>query len=67
MNKPFKLRLLDGMTPPVPEATVIVERIVRDYRNRVFQLHLGRVVGVKHWVRKMERPTLNKVVSLKSR
>ena len=52
MNKPFKLRLLNGMNPPVPEATIIVERIVRDYRNKVFQLHLGQVLEVKHWDRK---------------
>jgi hypothetical protein len=57
LNQRFKLRLLNGMTPPVPEATVMVEKIVRDYRNRVFQLHLGRGLEVKQWDRKMERPT----------
>lgn len=53
----FKLRLLNGMHPPVPEATILVTRLVRDHRNREFQLHLGRVLEVKYWDRDRERPT----------
>lgn len=54
---PFNLRLLNGMTPPVPEATVRVNKVVRDNRNKTFEFHLGRVLLVKHWDRKKERPT----------
>lgn len=53
---PFKLRLLNGMLPPVPEATIVVERVVYDRQNEEIQLHLGRVHEVKYWDRKAERP-----------
>ena len=52
---PFNLRLINGMNPPVPEATVRVTRVVR--RNKTIELHLGRVISVKHWDRKKEAPT----------
>lgn len=54
---PFNLRLLNGMTPPVPEATVRVTKVVRRKSTRTIELHLGRVLSVKHWDRKRERPT----------
>ena len=52
----FKLRLLNGMLRPVPEATIMVEKLVRNSRNGEWELHLGRVLEVKHWNRKSERP-----------
>jgi hypothetical protein len=54
---PFNLRLLNGMTPPVPEATVRVIKVVRSKKNQEIELHLGKVLSVKHWDRKKERPT----------
>lgn len=54
---PFNLRLLNGMTPPVPEATVRVTKVVRRKSNKTIELHLGKVLSVKHWDRKKERPT----------
>ncbi len=54
---PFNLRLLNGMTPPVPEATVEVIKVVRSKKNREIELHLGKVRCVKHWDRKKECPT----------
>jgi hypothetical protein len=54
---PFNLRMLNGMNPPVPEATVRVTRVVRNRRTRELELHLGRVLNVKHWDRKKERTT----------
>jgi hypothetical protein len=54
---PFKLRLLNGMLPPVPEALIIVDRLERDNEEGEFRLHLGRVLAVKHWDRKRECPT----------
>jgi len=53
---PFNLRLLNGMTPPVPEATVQVVKVVRKKSKREIELHLGKVLSVKHWDRKKERP-----------
>jgi hypothetical protein len=53
---PFNLRLLNGMTPPVPEATVRVMKVVRKKKDNRFELHLGRVLSVKHWDRKKEWP-----------
>jgi hypothetical protein len=54
---PFNLRMLNGMTPPVPEATIQVIKVVRSKKNQEIELHLGRVLDVKHWDRKKERPT----------
>jgi len=56
MNQPFNLRLMNGMTPPVPEATVVVERIVQNKKTNEYELHLGKVLEVKHWDRKGQRP-----------
>jgi hypothetical protein len=54
---PFNLRLLNGMTPPVPEATVRVTKVVRRKSNKTIELHLGQVLSVKYWDRKRECPT----------
>jgi hypothetical protein len=51
---PFDLRLLNGMRPPVPEATIRVLKVVE--RNGQLEFHLGRVLEVKHWDRKREEP-----------
>lgn len=56
LTTPFKLRLLNGMTHPVPEATVIVNRVTTDRAGREYRLHLGRVSAVKRWDRRRQRP-----------
>ena len=53
---PFNLRFLNGMRPPVPEATVRVESVVFDRKNKTIELHLGRIIEVKHWDRRAEQP-----------
>lgn len=53
---PFNLRLLNGMSPPVPEATVRVEKVVMDKRSKLIELHLGKVIKTVHWDRKSENP-----------
>lgn len=53
---PFNLRLLNGMTPPVPEATVRVTKAVRRKSTKTIELYLGNVLSVKHWDRKKKRP-----------
>src|SRR5256885_9297511 len=55
---PFNLRLLNGMIPPVPEATVKVTKVERDKRRHELRFHLGRVLAVKHWDRVQERPRI---------
>jgi hypothetical protein len=54
---PFRLRLLNGMQPPVPEATIEVTKVVRNRKNMELEFHLGRVIEVKHWDRKGNKPT----------
>jgi hypothetical protein len=56
----FRLRLLNGMLPPVPEALIVVNRLERKEKLGEFRLHLGRVVSVKHWDRKNECPIRSK-------
>jgi hypothetical protein len=53
LTSPFKLRLLNGMTHPIPEAVVMV---TRDRAGREYRLHLGRVVAVKRWGRRSHKP-----------
>ena len=55
-SAPFKLRLLNGMLPPVPEAIIKVERVEIDKKNNEIRFHLGRVLQVKNWDRKNELP-----------
>jgi hypothetical protein len=54
---PFNLRMLNGMTPPVPEATVQVTKVIRKKKAKEIEIHLGKVLSVKHWDRKKECPT----------
>jgi hypothetical protein len=54
---PFNLRLLNGMTPPVPEATVRVTKVIRRKSSKTIELHLGNVLSITHWDRKKECPT----------
>ncbi|MCG3168460.1 MAG: hypothetical protein DPW12_07585 [Rhodocyclaceae bacterium] len=54
---PFDLRLLNGMLPPVPEAVVRVSKVVINGKTNEIELHLGKVLRVKHWDRIKEKPT----------
>ncbi len=56
LQTPFRLRLLNGMLPPVPEAIVEVKRVVRDRASQQYQLHLGRVLRRRNWNRKTSAP-----------
>jgi hypothetical protein len=53
---PFNLRLMNGMHPPVPEATVRVEKITFNKKTQQIQLHLSEVLEVKNWNREAEHP-----------
>lgn len=50
LSVPFRLRLLNGMTHPIPEALVVVRRVTR--ARGEYQLHLGKVLRVRRWNRR---------------
>lgn len=54
LTAPFKLRLLNGMLRPIPEAEVMVTKVGR--KNGEYRLHLGKVLRVTHWDRRTRRP-----------
>lgn len=57
LSTPFKLRLLNGMTHPIPQAVVVVTRVRRDRKAREYQLHLGRVLELRRWNRRIGAPS----------
>lgn len=56
LTPPFRLRLLNGMTHPVPEATVVVRKVTRGRSPPEYRLHLARVLSIKRWDRRQQRP-----------
>jgi hypothetical protein len=56
IEPPFELRLINGMRSKAPELTVIVQRVRKNSRSGVFELHLGEVIDLQHWDVKRERP-----------
>jgi len=56
VSRPFELRLLNGMNPPVPEVTVLIHKITKDCRAGEYQLHIEKVLGFKHWDKRRQRP-----------
>ncbi len=54
---PFNLHLLNGYNPPIPEATIRVTKVIRRKKSETIELHLGKVLSVKHWDQKKEHPT----------
>lgn len=53
---PFLLRLINGMSHPIPEVTAVVTRVRKNTRRGEFELHLGRLRGLQHWDRRRRRP-----------
>lgn len=56
VRTPFLLRIINGMTHPIPEATVVVTRLHKNTKLRQYELHLGPVRAVKHWDRRRGQP-----------
>jgi hypothetical protein len=60
VRTPFKLVLRNGMNPPIPVLTVRIDRISPSPNGRrrggTYALHIGRVLKVEHWDRRMSRP-----------
>ena len=58
LTSPFELRLINGMNPPVPEVTVLIRKVRMDRREGVYELHIKKVMGFKHWDRRRKIPKL---------
>lgn len=58
ITSPFELRLINGMNPPVPEVTVLVRKVTVDRREGVYELHIKKVVGFKHWDKRRRIPKM---------
>ncbi|MGH8226695.1 MAG: hypothetical protein ACREU3_02130 [Steroidobacteraceae bacterium] len=60
VGRPFKLVLRNGMNPPVPVLTVLIDRVTPDPRHHprrgTYSLHIRRVLKIEHWDRKRCRP-----------
>ena len=56
VKKPFELRLLNGMTPPVPEVTVLIHKVTKDRSIGKYKFHIKRVLGFKHWDKRLRKP-----------
>jgi len=54
VSKPFRLVLRNGMNHPVPVLTVRIDRVSK--RDGYYHLHIGRVLKVEHWDRRMNLP-----------
>jgi len=55
-HQQVELRLLNGMNPPVPEVTVLIHRITKDRRAGLYELHIKKVLGFKHWDKWRQKP-----------
>lgn len=53
---PFLMRIINGMTHPIPEAIVEVTRVRSNMRTRQYELRLGTVRAVKHLDRRLGQP-----------
>lgn len=63
---PFKLRLINGMSKDAPEVTVLIKKIDFGYQpweldptlseDRLFRLHIAKVLSYKNWNRKRGIP-----------
>jgi hypothetical protein len=53
---PFELRLINGMNRPIPEVTVLIGKVTIDRRERVYELHIKKVLGFKHWDKVRQKP-----------
>jgi hypothetical protein len=51
----FLLRLINGMQPNAPELTALVDQVRKNTRAGEYELHLDRVIDLRHWDLKLER------------
>ena len=53
---PFELRLFNGMNRPIPEVTVLIGKVTIDRREKVYELHIKKLIGFKHWDKDRQKP-----------
>ena len=53
---PLELRLINGMNPPIPEVTVLIHKVTKNRRRDVYDLHIEKVLGFKHWDKRRQVP-----------
>jgi hypothetical protein len=58
VRTPFLLRFINGMVPRAPEVTVRIDKIVKNAQSGNYELHIGKIVEVRHWDRRRERPAV---------
>jgi hypothetical protein len=49
VTRPFELRLINGMNPPIPEVTVLIHKVTTNRRAGAYELHIKKILGFKHW------------------
>jgi len=57
VSVPFEMRLINGMSQNAPEVTVLINKIRRNSRKCVFELHIGKVIKFKNWDARRGCPT----------
>ncbi len=56
VNVPFEMRLINGMQQRAPEVTVLIHKVQKDIKNGVYKLQIRKVLTVKNWNSKREKP-----------
>ncbi len=56
VTAPFELRLRNGMNLPVPEVTVLIHKVTKDRREGVYEFHIRKVLGFRHWDKRRQKP-----------
>jgi hypothetical protein len=57
VNVPFVLRMINGMDRKAPEITVLIKRVRKNSRSGYFELHIGKILNLRHWDVRQQRPT----------
>lgn len=57
VSTPFELHLINGMSKTAPGVLVEVTKVRKNSRIRQYELHLGKILKVKHWDRRREMPS----------
>jgi hypothetical protein len=56
ISRPFELRLINGMNHPIPEVTVLIDKVRKDRATGRYALHIKEVLEYKHWDKRREVP-----------
>lgn len=54
LSIPFELRIINGMDPKAPEATVIIKALKK--RGGYYELHIGKILSTKNWTASRKMP-----------